>query len=487
MKRTFSRQLALTLSLLLTTMLLLSLSFQVLFYRYAKQKAANDLDETAQAMAELSSVFYGQRGETELFLRLELNYTARTTGSDVLLLGADGVARLCSDGQQQCRHVGFDFGPVARALEDKRFVESRAKELYGEKRLASLKPICGEDGKTVGYVLASSGYDDVTSAMKNVLRINLITVGVILPIAVIAVYLMMRRQTRPMKQLADAARRLGRGQTDVQVPTGGKNTAEMDELAVAFNNMARALAASEKKRQEFVANVSHELKTPMTTISGYMDGMLDGTIPPEQQPKYMQLISGEVKRLSRLVRSMLEVSRLQDRGIPPEKMKPFDICETMGLALITFEQKIERKRLNVEVDFPEQGASVLGDPDAITQVVYNLIDNAVKFCPEEGVLSLAVRPAKDGKYLASVSNTGPTIPAEELPLVFDRFHKTDKSRSVDRDGVGLGLYIVKTILCSHEEDIFVSSRDGVTEFSFTLRRARTDEAAQAVEAAASEE
>ena len=171
---------------------------------------------------------------------------------------------------------------------------------------------------------------------------------------------------------------------------------------------------------------------------------------------------------------MLEVSRLQDKGIPVEKMQPFDICEVMGLALITFEQKINDKRLNVDVDFPETGAKALADEDAITQVVYNLIDNAVKFCPEEGELRLAVKQAVGGKLLISVANTGATIPPEELPLVFDRFHKTDKSRSIDRDGVGLGLYIVKTILCSHEEDIFVTSRDGVTTFTFTLRRAATE-------------
>ena len=112
----------------------------------------------------------------------------------------------------------------------------------------------------------------------------------------------------------------------------------------------------------------------------------------------------------------------------------------------------------------------MADPDAITQVVYNLIDNAVKFCPRGGTLGLKIDQTKGGKYLVSVSNTGPTIPAEELPLVFDRFHKTDKSRSVDRDGWGLGLYIVKAIVLSHEEDVYVSSRDGVTEFSFTLPR-----------------
>lgn len=471
MKRTFFRQLALTLTLVLVTVLLVSVSFQLLFARYMLQSIREDLTRAAQAMSDMAGVLSEDSFASRSLMRIELSYTASTTGKDVLLVSTDGTVVACSDGQQVCAHLGFTFAPMDKLVVNQRFADTQAEALYGEQRLAVCVPIEPVEGYTIGYVLASCSYSDLRTVMQNAVRINLITVAVLLPIAVLAVYLLGRRQTQPMKQMAEAARKLGRGQTDVRVPTGGGNTAELDELAVAFNNMAQALSASEAKRQEFVANVSHELKTPMTTISGYMDGMLDGTIPQEQHPKYMRLISDEVKRLSRLVRSMLEVSRLQDKGIPPEKMKPFDICETMGLALITFEQKINNKRLNVEVDFPEQGALALGDSDAVTQVVYNLIDNAVKFCPEEGTLSLAVKQATDGKLLISVANTGQTIPPEELPLVFDRFHKTDKSRSVDRDGVGLGLYIVKTIICSHEEDIFVRSQDGVTEFTFTLRRA----------------
>ena len=249
--------------------------------------------------------------------------------------------------------------------------------------------------------------------------------------------------------------------------TGGDYTQEIDELAVAFNNMASSLEQSEYQRQEFVANVSHELKTPMTTIGGYVDGILDGTIPPERERKYLTLVSGEVKRLSRLVRSMLDVSRLQDQGIPPEKMVRFDVAECLGQGLITFEQKINDKGLDVAVDFPEYPVYAQGDLDAITQVAYNLIDNAVKFCPSGGQLGLTLR-ASGSKVYVSVSNTGDTIPPEELPLVFDRFHKIDKSRSLNREGWGLGLYIVKTIICSHGEDISVTSRDGKTEFTFTL-------------------
>ena len=246
-----------------------------------------------------------------------------------------------------------------------------------------------------------------------------------------------------------------------------RHTLEMQELATAFNNMA-SLQKSEYQRQEFVANVSHELKTPMTTIGGYVDGILDGTIPAQKQEKYLRIVSDEVKRLSRLVRSMLDISRLQDQqGIPDEKKSRFDLCECVGQVLITFEQKIIEKQLEVDVTFPEHPVLTRANEDYVTQVMYNLIDNAVKFCPQGQVLGIRIREG-DSKAYISVSNQGQTIPPEELSLVFDRFHKIDKSRSQNRDGWGLGLYIVKTIVCAHGEDISVTSRDGKTEFTFTM-------------------
>ena len=164
---------------------------------------------------------------------------------------------------------------------------------------------------------------------------------------------------------------------------------------------------------------------------------------------------------------MLEISRLKDQGIPADKLVDFDICEAAGQALLSFEQRINRKHLNVDVDMPELGVTVRAMPDAVTQVLYNLIDNAVKFIDDGGTLSIRVERSGN-KAVTTVGNTGPTIAPEELPLIFDRFHKTDKSRSTDRDGVGLGLYIVKTIVLAHGEDIYVTSRDGKTEFTFTL-------------------
>jgi signal transduction histidine kinase len=231
--------------------------------------------------------------------------------------------------------------------------------------------------------------------------------------------------------------------------------------------MADVLERGERQRQDFVANVSHELKTPMTTIAGYLDGMLDGTIPAQDQKACMEIVSCEVKRMSRLVRSMLEISRMQSQGVEESQLSRFDLGDLTAQALLTFESKIRTKKLHVTADLPEKPFYTVAHKDGITQVLHNLMDNAIKFSNDGGDLTVSLQ--KEGAKLhLSVKNTGEGIPKEELPLIFDRFHKLDKSRSADPNGVGLGLYIVKTIVGAHGENIWVESHGGETVFTFSL-------------------
>lgn len=224
----------------------------------------------------------------------------------------------------------------------------------------------------------------------------------------------------------------------------------------------------ESQRSEFIANISHELKTPMTTISGFAEGILDGTIPPEREKESLQIVVSETRRLSRLVRRMLDLSRLNalsENSITAQET--FDLTETMSQVLISLESKITARSLDVEVHMPEEKLMVWGDPDSVTQVCYNLLDNAAKFAAPGTAITVQIAK-KDGKAVTTIKNLGATIPPDELPLIFDRFHKADYSRSMDREGVGLGLYIVKTILGNLKETISVTSEDGVTQFTFTL-------------------
>ena len=241
----------------------------------------------------------------------------------------------------------------------------------------------------------------------------------------------------------------------------------MGALIDSFNKMADSLEQAEKRRSEFIANISHELRTPMTTISGFADGILDGTIPLEDERKYLISIRDETRRLSRLVRDMLDVSRMRSTAADPSRRTAFDLTELILQTLLSFESRATKKNLDVDPQLPDSHLMVYADKDAITQVIYNLLDNAIKFAAPGSCL--LVRLYKDmGKAYVSIKDYGETIPPDDLPYIFDRFHKSDRSRSLDKEGVGLGLYLVKTIINAHDEDIAVRSEDGMTEFVFTL-------------------
>lgn len=471
MKTTYRRQFTMILCLLVAAILVIGLSFLYLFDRYAQDHQKQSLDDTAQSVTELVQSYSATYLNSWEF-RTNLAVAARASDNDIVICNGEGVVCICME-RSNCEHLGkrLDSDTVDTLFQGEKAKLSEAvSTLYGDERMASAIAVLNSDGSRLCIVVVSVQKAAITALTEKMLRVFLLAALLILVAALLAIPIFTRREARPIQEMAAAARQIAHGNLDVRVPTGNENE-EMEELAVAFNNMTLALKNSETIRNEFVANISHELKTPMTTIAGYLDGMLDGTIPPEKYRYYMELVSTEARRLSRLVRSMLDISRLRDQGIPADQKTNFDICEAAGQALLCFEQRINQKKLNVEIDMPDEGLTIHAAQDSVTQVLYNLIDNAVKFVNEGGTLSVRIR-RHGNSAMISVGNTGKTIPPEELPLVFDRFHKIDKSRSNDRDGWGLGLYIVKTIVLAHGEDVYVTSQDGKTEFTFTMSLAK---------------
>ena len=470
MKSTFSRSFCITAAILLIAMTILGASFQMQVNRYLTDQTVSELQQNADAIADLAAAYSTSGGLSNRAFQLNLIIASQVSGADAVVCDSDGNVVLCSDAPSGCEHQGLQLNrEYLRKVIDNGGDTATGiiKGLYTDRRYVVSEPIL--NGEAVGgIVLVSTPTIATTQIMNRISNIFLTAALFVVLISVLAVTAFARRESRPLKDMAKTATAFGHGDLEARVKLEDDYSEEMEELAVAFNNMAVSLQKSEYQRQEFVANVSHELKTPMTTISGYVDGILDGTIPREKQEHYLRIVSDETKRLSRLVRSMLDISQLQkEEGIPEEKKMHFDLEDCAGQVLITFEKKINDKHINVDVDMPEHPVYTMANPDYITQVIYNLIDNAVKFCPDGGHLGLTIKEGGSKAYV-SVSNDGETIPPEELPLVFDRFHKLDKSRSRNRDGWGLGLYIVKTIVCSHGEDISVSSKDGKTVFTFTM-------------------
>jgi signal transduction histidine kinase len=231
--------------------------------------------------------------------------------------------------------------------------------------------------------------------------------------------------------------------------------------------MAKDLSDLEMSRRSFVSNVSHELKTPMTSISGFIDGILDGTIPESEHGYYLGIVSEEVKRLSRLVTGMLNMSKIEAGKIDIKPVK-FDISEMLFTTLLTFEQKIDEKGIEIKGLDTIDKNEIFADKDMINQVVYNLIDNAVKFTPPEGYIEINSKHDSE-KAIIRIRNSGRGVAPDEIDRIFERFYKIDKSRSYDVKGAGLGLYLCKTIVELHGGDIVARSEEGEwTEFIFRL-------------------
>ena len=453
----------LTASVVMLTLALLGSAFFALTYSYAIDERSEEMQSKASVVSHMVSSYMESGSLTGL--RELADFASSVTDAQFLICNADGNLLLTTDPSLANRVLTVPKDVSEGAMNSEPYaVRTTLGSIYADTHFVVGVPI-ESGGATVGFVLAVTGARALTTMWRTFIGLFFMTAVTVLLLSFVVSAWVSMRQSHPIHEMAEATRRFADGNFDVRMHNYAGVT-EITELADAFNNMADSLQETERQRREFIANVSHELKTPMTTITGYTDGILDGTIPPEQEKEYLRIISDESRRLSRLVRRMLEVSQLQSRDLNRTKA-PFDVCESMRRVLISMEKKITDRGLDVEADIPDSGIMVLGDNDLITQVIYNLLENATKFARKGSALYLGVTTS-NGKALVSVRNEGDTIPAEEIPLLFERFHKSDKSRSEDKDGVGLGLYVVKTILDQHKEHIAVTSENGLTTFTFTV-------------------
>ena len=341
--------------------------------------------------------------------------------------------------------------------------------IYSENQFIVGTPIITKDENgsdvVVGVSFAVSTAKQIKEFREDIVSLVIFSIIIASCISITAIYFITYQQVKPLRDMAAAVSRFASGDFSVRVPVPDET--EVGQLAAAFNNMARSLASSETMRRSFVANVSHELKTPMTTISGFVDGILDGTIPKDKHTQYLTVVSTETKRLARLVRSMLDLSKIDSGDMKISKSK-FNISKTVSNTLLSFEPRIEEKNIEIQGMDKIRPITVNGDPDLIHQVVYNLVENAVKFVNVGGYIKIKVYTKERHAYV-SIANSGIGIPSEELPHIFERFYKTDKSRSIDKTGVGLGLFIVKTVLGLHNGGIDVHSSEGsYCEFVFHI-------------------
>ena len=389
-----------------------------------------------------------------------------TTGITTYITDKDGHVLLCSEGSECTHTTRVSERVLSAALRNGSYSDSwffqgffrrGGTYTYGE-------PIL-HDGKHVGYIFLSLPITPLFDYLSDMLITYFVSAGMMFMVAAVIVYFATRRLIGPLHEISDAAKGFGSGDFGRRVTVTGND--EIAKLAKSFNTMADSLTEFEYMRRSFVANVSHELRTPMTTIGGYIDGILDSTIPDDKEAYYLAIVSDEVKRLSRLTTSLLDITRIEE-GAYSIDIKSVNVWDTIIPVMGNTEQRISDKNISI-TDLDVTPVYAMCDQDVLYQIVYNLIDNAVKFTPESGTITVSAVQA-DTAAVITVRNTGTGIKQDELGHIFERFYKTDKSRGLDRTGTGLGLYISKTLAQKMAGDVAANSRYGeYAEFVLTLK------------------
>ena len=490
MKSIFSKYMSTFFIINLISFIILSTTISAIVESYGNDIKINSLTNAAGSTATfIESDFTGDYADFNEYLRSEghdlklvLNLLSTDDSNlfvfvvnedgEVMQFGGTGGVSISTESQSDEEGRFFVDDSVCLLLEEGKTVSSTdtMNGFFKVSHSYYAVPVTS-NGKYVGAVFACATTTDTHYLISTMNRTVLMSILWITLASLVAVYFISERLTSPIKEIGRAAKSFAAGQFDVRIDVVGED--EIAELATAFNNMAASLQTNEEMRRTFLANVSHDLRTPMTTISGFIDGILDGAIPPEKHEYYLGVIATEVRRLSRLVSQLLDISRLE-AGERKFNMQPYDICEQAREIIIGNIQRLEDKGLDVEFDSDSDNMMVEADKDAIHQILYNICDNAIKFSKQGGKYRISIHEVKDKDRHVKISvyNEGEGIAREDLPYVFDRFYKSDKSRGKDKTGVGLGLYISRTIVEAHRQKIWVESEQGKwCEFSFTLSSA----------------
>ncbi len=322
------------------------------------------------------------------------------------------------------------------------------------------------NGMFAGALVVHKEVSDVSVGISSIFRQVFFPLLISVAIAAMLVSVLARYIVRPVKDISHASRELARGNLDFRVKPATSD--EIGELAVAFNKMAEELKLQDGLRNAFIGNVSHELRTPLAAVQGFIQGVLDGTIEEQDRCKYLEIALSETKRMSAMISDFLNLAKIESGQFPME-FSEFDINELLRRCILMFEQQIEDKKLDVEIHLDKGKTMVWADEDRISQVITNLIDNAVKFAFDGG--KLRIRTETEGtKILVSILDTGEGVPEEDQANIFERFYKVDKSHSRSKPGAGIGLHLVKRIVAQHGEKIWMKSEADETVFTFTLTR-----------------
>lgn len=317
-----------------------------------------------------------------------------------------------------------------------------------------------------GTITLSIPVPEITKTRSNIISYFLIATVISVALELIALFIITKEITEPIRELEKMTKQMAAGNFKVKIQS--RSNDEVGELVNSYNAMAEALGNLDMMRNDFIASISHELRTPMTSIGGFIDGILDGVIPAEKQEHYLQIVKGEIARMNALVNDLLNMARLQSGKVELDLL-PCSLEELLRNTALKLKPIIDEKEIQIVFDIKTKNCEVLVDRPSIERVLINLIQNAVKFTNPGGIVTLHSEPDGKNKVRITVEDTGSGIAREEIPFIFEKFYKADKSRGLDKKGTGLGLAIVKNILSAHGQEIHVESTVGKgSRFIFTL-------------------
>lgn len=322
-----------------------------------------------------------------------------------------------------------------------------------------------------GYMVLHTSISEIDGVQDEMLDVMYMPFLVMLLVVGLVLAYLSGTVLRPVAKINSTAREYAKGNFDAR--TGVVRKDELGELSDSLEYMASELSKLDEYRKNFIANISHDFRSPLTSIKGYLVAMLDGTIPVEKYDRYLNIVLSESERLTKLTTGLLELNDFDTYG-PILKRQNFDVIDVVRETRNTFEGKCEEKKINLFLSCQTENTMVYADKMKIGQVIYNLVDNAIKFSPENGTITITIYE-KNGKLFVSVKDEGPGIEKDKQNKVWDRFYKTDKSRGKDKQGTGLGLSITKEIIKAHGENIDLVSTEGAgSEFVFSLSKEQND-------------
>lgn len=470
-------------SIVLVSFVVVGTSFMILITNTLLNQVSADTKNTASNLAQMteeifvSDVTRDNPQAAVMAMCNNVDFITRSKGYDAFICNKNGEVMVCSETlnefsvneQPVCEEHGSIKIPTlyvqqVAAGEFNEYTDLNG--IYDSYHSVCMSPLY-LDNTFIGFCVVSAPLKgNITTNVGKTFLLFVLSAAAALLLVTLAVSFMTERIAKPIRNLEKATKCYASGDFSYRVPELNTND-ELATLVTKFNTMATSLSQIENSRRSFVANVSHEFKTPMTTIGGFINGILDGTIPPEKQDYYLKIVSSEIDRLSKMVNTMLNISKIETGNVDMT-IEQFDVAPKLVTTFLGFEQLISKKNIEIAGFEDLVSAPIHGDSAMIDQVIYNLADNAVKFTNEGGTITVSTATDKKYTYFA-ITNTGKGIPEKEINKVFDRFYKVDQSRSTDVKSTGLGLYLIKSIIDLHNGSITVESKvDSFTRFTVKL-------------------